>query len=309
MPEKDRPEDWKPSWVGRYKITSGLPYPKYTLPTPIPWTQCVKGEGNLRQITFPDFALPQGLQQRYKRRQTTLRKDPKQIRGRTCQVIYLRARKAGTYKLPALSLPHYNPWQQRYVTAKAKPISFTVVGTPALGQRNNNKQKPKNTVLTNPQDPASSKHRLGGQSSVWFVSVGLGLLLLLGLGWIVQKRTKTTEIVEKDELIYPPTIESVDALQRWLAQRSQQVEPSDLKRLESLLYQWLDGYLQKPSRALSLDRLVHQLNQQGMMPAVSQGLRDVLQQCHQLRFSPTVTRQSSAELLETLRQLLPQLPS
>jgi hypothetical protein len=87
------------------------------------------GHGNLQSLRAPDLALPEGLRHFPPRQETTERLTDGSLVSSQEWSYVLVAQRPGTFELPALALPFFDPGARTYRSASTRPLQLTVSGT------------------------------------------------------------------------------------------------------------------------------------------------------------------------------------
>lgn len=87
------------------------------------------GHGNLQSLRAPDLALPPGLRHFPPRQETTERLTDGSLVSSQEWSYVLVAQRPGTFELPALALPFFDPGARTYRSALTRPLQLTVSGT------------------------------------------------------------------------------------------------------------------------------------------------------------------------------------
>ncbi|MGQ0508704.1 MAG: BatD family protein [Myxococcaceae bacterium] len=120
--------------VGEWRLYTEMTQQQTELGQPITVRVVLDGRGNLKNIALPPLTGPAAL--RIYDPTTTDKSSTSQGRmgGRRLQEYLVMAQQTGTFTLPGLSLPYFNPESSKYEVSHTEPLTLTVLPG-AGGQR------------------------------------------------------------------------------------------------------------------------------------------------------------------------------
>ncbi|HEY8209194.1 MAG TPA: BatD family protein, partial [Myxococcaceae bacterium] len=128
LPTAGRPPDFATGNVGVWRLAVEPTTAQVELGQPVTMKLVVEGRGNLRALAVPPLQVPQGLRAFDP---TITDKTPSQkgrLGGRRTLEYLVMPQQTGTFTIPAVEMPFFDPENERYDTARADPITVTVVG-------------------------------------------------------------------------------------------------------------------------------------------------------------------------------------
>jgi hypothetical protein len=134
------PKGFESANVGSWRLSAEASPEKVTLNQPITLRLTLEGRGNLRNIAMPTLPEIPGLRAYEPTSSERLNNSRNLFGGRRTFEYLLMPTKTGTFTLPAIQLPFFDPAQKKYRTAQTSPIQLRVEagaggGVPlALGQ-------------------------------------------------------------------------------------------------------------------------------------------------------------------------------
>jgi hypothetical protein len=221
------------------------------------------------------------------------------VQGRRTQEYLVMPQRTGTFTLPALEFPYFDPKTGRYEVSRTEPVEIVVepgAGGAASAQAGSPlpmadaAAEPKNVLTAGGLRPLRYQARFETPAAaVWqrpfflpAVLAPVGLMLALGLGGLVRGRWSGQD-------------EGSRSRQRVRAARKQLAAAEKLRagnssafygEVEKALLNFLAARLRVPVGGLTRDALDAKLTEAGVEEARRQRVRFVLEACDTGRFAP-----------------------
>ena len=307
------PPGFQPSSVGTWTLAAELTSARAELGTPVTLRVTVDGRGNVKDLVVPRPALPAALKlydPSTTDKVTTLRG---RVQGRRVQEYLVLAQQTGTFEIPSLDLPYFDPESKRYEHARTDPITFIVVPGPgsapmAVAPGAMAEPSARNVLNASALRPLRVQAVLDRPSppwrQAWFVSLLLAPPLLFAgvvVGTVVRRARSRAD---------PRT-----ALRRRAHRaRSRLSELSDRKdpindagfcaEVDSAVRDFLSARLGANVTGLTREALLERLAQSGAPADVQARLARVQDACDEVRFAPGVARLDRKGLLADAEAVL-----
>lgn len=130
------PKGFSPTSVGKWRLTADASSQEVELGQPLTVHLTLAGEGNIKNIALPKLQGPPGLKIYDPTVTDKIGVRGGKVAGRRTQEYLVVAQKTGTFTLPAVELPYFDPATGKYEVARTSPITFHVVpgqgGVPAV---------------------------------------------------------------------------------------------------------------------------------------------------------------------------------
>ncbi len=120
--------------VGKWKLWSEVSPAKVELGQPLTVKVILEGKGNLKNVALPALQGPAALRIYDPTTTDKLFPSRQKIGGRRVQEYLVMAQQTGTFTLPALSFPFFDPEKATYEETRTEPLTLTVV--PSAGGTN-----------------------------------------------------------------------------------------------------------------------------------------------------------------------------
>jgi hypothetical protein len=121
------PKGFSSTSVGEWRLTSDASSAEVELGQPLTVHVTLEGTGNLKNITLPRLAGPGALKIYDPTLTDKVGVSGGRVSGKRVLEYLVVAQQTGTFTLPAVELPYFNPRTQHYETARTAPITFHVV--------------------------------------------------------------------------------------------------------------------------------------------------------------------------------------
>src|SRR5216684_4008097 len=130
----DAPAGFVTANVGRWRLSSEVSPAKVELGQPLTVKVILEGKGNLKNVALPALQGPAALRIYDPTTTDKLFPSRQKIGGRRTQEYLVMAQQTGTFTLPALSFPFFDPEKATYEETRTEPLTLTVV--PSAGGTN-----------------------------------------------------------------------------------------------------------------------------------------------------------------------------
>ncbi len=144
------------------------------------------GRGNLQSLKAPALAIPDGLRAFPPRQENAERLTEGTLVSSQEWSYVLVPQRAGTYDLPALALPFFDPATKQYRSATTRPLALSVTGaaTPSADA----KPAPAAAAAASKSPEAGAgAARPSGRPWIWAAGAGILVGGLLGAGTLLRK--------------------------------------------------------------------------------------------------------------------------
>lgn len=292
--------------VGQWRLTAEAPRTEVELGQPITVRLVLEGRGNLKNVTVPPLTGPEGLKI-YDPTVTDQAPPKGKLGGRRVLEYLVLPQNTGTFTLPSVAFPYFDPQSQRYEVSRSPPLTFTVVPgagandpapvaglPPDPGPRNvltsNGLRPPRASALLEPLPPPL--HR-----ATWFIPALAAPLLLLGgvlAGAAFAGRSRT---VDEGSL----RKQKARAARKRLSEAEKLVDAGGERfyaELERALHAFLESKLGEPVLGLTREPLREKLRAAGLPAERVSALLSLLDTCEMGRFAPGAVTGTRGELLD-----------
>lgn len=321
------PKGFSPSNVGRWKLSSDASASTVPLGEPLTITVTLSGRGNLQDVVLPELEVPAA----FKRYDPTT-KDTPSIRhglvgGRRVQKWLVVPQQTGTFTLPGLSMPYFDPDAGRYRVATTQPITVHVVpsangaavasgsGTAGSGAGSGpgnagaSSSGPKNVLAANGLHPLrfdahfeSPKGPLWQAPFFWPTALApLGLWLALGLVGVVKERWGREDEGSRHKKMAKAARAHLAAAQQLQKEGSSQDFYGELERA---LHRFLAAKLHQPVSGLTRESLGAKLEEAKVAQGIRARIRRVLELCEAGRFAPGAEPEERAAALDGAAEVI-----
>ncbi|HYO69412.1 MAG TPA: BatD family protein [Archangium sp.] len=294
------PKGMSSAQVGQWDLSLEVSQTRVELGQPVTVKVILEGAGNVKNVTPPRLEAPPALKVYDPTTTDKVIPDKWRIQGRRVQEYLVMAQRTGTFTLPALEFPYFDPRTGRYEVARTEPVELTVepgaggvssapVATSPMHVTDAAAEQ-KNVLTANGLRPLRYQARFEEPAAaVWqrpfFVPVllsPLGLMFALGLVGLVRGRISNPD-------------ESSRNRQRAKAARKRLAEAEKLREgsssafygeVEKAVLNFLEARLRAPVGGLTRDALDAKLAEAGVDAERRQRVRFVLESCDAGRFAP-----------------------
>jgi hypothetical protein len=133
LPSAEKPPGFPQQNVGRYEMSATLSQDHTAVGEALTVTLVVRGAGNLRQLVLPELPKLDGLKV-YDPKITERIDNADGIRGEKVAEYLVLPVRSGTFEIPALTLPYFDPETARYSGATTESLTIRATGTLPGGQ-------------------------------------------------------------------------------------------------------------------------------------------------------------------------------
>lgn len=279
--------------VGRYNLRTQLDRATIRTGDAVTLTAVLEGEGNLRDVTLTLPDIP-GLRAHPPRREDDIRSLGVRVGGTTRVEWLLVAEQPGTYTIPPLSIPVFDPYAERYETLRSSPLTLTVAGqaiAPTVADAGPPVAPAGDAPVATPADIGEIRARsellrarppLSSQWSYWAALLAMPSLLLLAWGVVRQRAQRRARDQRSDRLAAGQVRERLETAKRAL-------KTSDVgafyPSVAAALRSAIEGRLGFSVGSLTHAQLGERLNEAGMSADLRQRIVEELEGCDFARFS------------------------
>jgi hypothetical protein len=292
--------------VGRWKLTVETNPTQVELGNPVTVRVTTEGQGNVRDLSVPKLSGPSALHVYDPTSSDKVGISRGKVTGKRTQEYLVVASQTGTFTLPGLTLPYFDPESKRYDVTRSDPVTLTVKpgagGTLNAGSASPPSPGPRN-ILT-----AGGPHPLRYQASfvaprrpLWqrgyflpAVLVAPSVWLALGLLGFARGRLSREDDLTRSR-------KKARAAKGRLAQAERLKDKGNpaafYAEVENALLGFLEAKLSSPVAGLTREGLDEKLSAYGTPPEVRKKVRGVLDLCDLGRFAPGTKEGPRAEAL------------
>jgi hypothetical protein len=304
IPREARPSDYTGA-VGRYSLAGNLDRTQLRRDEAVSLTVSIKGEGNFKMLEPPALEFPQGLEV-FNPKITNEASLGDIIGGSKTLEYVIIPRQAGTYTIPVVRLPYFDPKRERYVVSSAGPFTLEVLPgeTPAGMTSGYNREEVallgKDIRFLKSETPRWL--RTGGS---WYTPglflLNLGTLLLFMTPWLVPRARSLATIIQ-------PRLRAQFALNR--ANSIIQKAEGDAVRIYGQFSRavtlYLNDKLRQNVQEYTGDEVMHLLRERGVDQDTRATVAQVLERAAETRFAPISTSDLESDreaLIDALKRV------
>jgi hypothetical protein len=283
--------------VGRWRLSREVTASEVALGDPVQLKLVLEGRGNLQAVQLPTLAVPPGLKAFDPETSDKPASAQGQVGGTRTVEYVLVPQQTGTFTLPGITLPYFDPESHTWEETRVDPITLTVRpaanGATAMGVGGTplTPDGPKNQLVAGGlKSLRHSAHfaapRAALWSQRWFLPAALGplaLALLMGVFSLVRGALGTTspEAMKKQQ---------ARAARRRLSAASKLSKSGPAAdfyaEVERALNSFLDAKLGAPVTGFTRAELDARLAEHGVPEAERQRLAAVFDSCDLGRYAP-----------------------
>jgi hypothetical protein len=306
------PKGMSSAQVGQWDLSMEVSQTQVELGQPVTVKVVLEGAGNVKNVTPPRLEAPAALKVYDPTTTDKVVPDKWRIQGRRVQEYLVMPQRTGTFTLPALEFPYFDPRTSRYEVARTEPVELTVepgaggAASPPVAASPSHvtdaAAEQKNVLTANGLRPLRYQARFEAPAAaVWqrpfFVPAvlsPLGLMLALGLVGLVRGRISNPD-------------ESSRNRQRAKAARKRLAEAEKLREgsssafygeVEKAVLNFLEARLHAPVGGLTHAALDAKLAEAGVDAERRQRVRFVLEACDAGRFAPGAEAAARERILD-----------
>jgi hypothetical protein len=283
--------------VGEWHLSVDASPTRVELGQPVTVKVILEGAGNVKNVTPPKLTVPSGFKLYDPTTADKVSPSKNRIQGKRVQEYLVMPQRTGTFTLPGLEFPYFDPRRKEYDVARTDPITITVEagsgGQAAVGPTpapmEDSANEPKNVLTAGGLRPLRYQARFVTPSTpVWqrafFLPAVLAPVgLLLGLGLLGQVRGKLFAQTEAGR-----NKQQAKAARKRLAEaeklRGQGSASAFYAEVEKALNTFLEARLRTPVVGLTRDALGEKMAAAGVDQALRSRVLFVLESCDMGRF-------------------------
>ncbi|MBX5481629.1 MAG: protein BatD [Myxococcaceae bacterium] len=285
--------------VGRWRLSVDATPEEVELGNPVTVRVTLEGVGNVKNVTPPKLTAPPSL----RIFDPTLADKPTtrngQFGGRRVQEYLVMPQQTGTFTIPSLEFPYFDPESRSYEIARTEPIQIRVTpgaaGAVATGAHAATgpvpADAPKNVLASDGVMPIRhsadfSQRGAAVWSRPWFVPAvvsPLGVwLALVGVGLVRARAAREDEgsIRKKKARAARRRLAAAETL------RANGATADFYAEVEKAVITFLDARLGEPVAGLTREALAQKLTEKGIPADRQRSLLAVLETCELGRFAP-----------------------
>lgn len=321
LPKTGQPANFDRAAVGTFSLAAVLDKARVPVGEPVTLKLMVSGQGNVRKLVPPEVPRLEGFKA-YEPKVTFEVNPGEPVSGSKTVEVLLLAQKPGTFSVPAVALPYFDPSKGAYATAKTEALTITVVGdeqaslapstvaptspSPSANHAENvlpTELRPIRSKPTLRRDLGTTLYR-----SSWFMwlllSPPAALGLLLTTSQVRQRLLQDTER-RRGRRMRRQVRKSLGVAERHLAAGR---KAEFFIEIDRTLRELLSAKLGCVVTGLSMDELRGKLAEAGLESALAMRVTAMLEECDQARFAPgSVSDDGMTTALDRAGELIVQL--
>jgi hypothetical protein len=282
--------------VGDWHLSVDVSPTRVELGQPVTVKVILEGSGNVKNVTPPKLTVPSSLKVYDPTTTDKLSPSKNRIQGKRVQEYLVMPQRTGTFTLPALEFPYFEPRGKKYEMARTDPVTITVEagagGVAAVGPaptQEDSANEQKNVLTAGGLRPLRYQARFVAPSTpVWerafFLPAVLAPVgLLLGLALLGQVRGKLFAQTEAGR-----NKQQAKAARKRLAEaeklRGQGSTSAFYAEVEKALSTFLEARLRTPVVGLTREVLSEKMAAAAVDPTLRSRVNFVLESCDMGRF-------------------------
>jgi hypothetical protein len=299
--------------VGEWRLSVDVSQTQVELGQPVTVKVLLEGVGNVKNVTPPRLEVPQALKV-YDPTTTDKVSAGRgaRIQGRRVQEYLVMPQRTGTFTLPALEFPYFNPKERRYEVARTEPVEVRVEAGaggvaslpsgPSPTRMEDAAAEQKNVLTASGLRPLRYQAQFESPAApLWergfflpAVLAPVGLLLAMGVAGLVRGRLSAQDEGSRNR-------KRAKAARKRLAAAEQLRDGSSSAfygEVEKALLHFLEARLHAPVGGLTRDALAQKLAEAGVEEERRARVRFVLEACDAGRFAPGVEPAARDRILD-----------
>ncbi|HSP78590.1 MAG TPA: BatD family protein, partial [Myxococcaceae bacterium] len=120
------PKGMSASNVGEWRLSMDVSQTRVELGQPVTVKVILEGTGNVKNVTPPKLEAPAALKVYDPTTTDKMTSTKTRIRGRRIQEYLVMPQRTGTFTLPALEFPYFDPKAERYEVSRTEPVEIVV---------------------------------------------------------------------------------------------------------------------------------------------------------------------------------------
>jgi hypothetical protein len=285
--------------VGEWRLSTEVSPTSVELGQPVTVKVILEGSGNVKNVTPPRLEAPAALKVYDPKTTDKVTPNRFRIQGSRVQEYLVMPQRTGTFTLPALEFPYFDPKTGNYEVSRTEPVEITVEAgaggvasapTSSPTQMADAAAEQKNVLTASGLRPLRYQaHFEEPAAAVWqrpfflpTVLAPVGLMLAMGVAGLVRGRLSREDEGSRNK-------------QRAKAARKRLAEAEKLRsgsssafygEVEKAVLHFLEARLKVPVGGLTRDALEAKLTEAGVDVDRRQRVRFVLEACDAGRFAP-----------------------
>ncbi|MDQ3263326.1 MAG: BatD family protein [Myxococcota bacterium] len=149
LPASGKPAGFSANNVGQWRVNTEVTETRIALGQPTTVRVILEGQGNLKNVSLPPLVVPSGLRA-FDPTTTDRLSSRGEMGGRRVQEYLVMPQQTGSFTLPGLAFPYFDPEEGRYQVSRTDPIEITVEAGAAGAtgtQSTASAESPKNVLL------------------------------------------------------------------------------------------------------------------------------------------------------------------
>ena len=252
----------------------------------------IAGSGNLATLDPPTFDSPGVFEEYDPEVNTLINRSGNRVRGRKTLTYVLVPRSNGTFELPPIELSYFNPSRRQYETARPSPIMVKVSGEA---------EAPVSAFVSSTGLPVDDIGGLLPDVASWqptfvkpyherfWVYFLLVLPLLAVVGVVFQQRfanrLASDQRFARNRRAHPVARRHLKQAEKLLQSNHPR---SFYAEIERALLSFIGNRLNIPETGYTYSQLEARLQAAGLDDTLRSELKQLLQECDQVRFAPTL---------------------
>ncbi len=305
-PAANRPPDYN-GVVGRYSLSGALDHQEVMQDEAVTLTLTISGEGNFKTLESPSIDFPRGLEVFDPR----VSSEPSlgDIIGGTKTVEYIIIpRRAGTFTVPEIRLPYFNPALKRYEVKTTGPFTLNVLPREEAGVASPGYTRREVALLGKDiRFVKSGRPRWLRTGKGWYTSglfiLNIATVLLLGAPWLGTKARSLATAAR-------PGLRARRALSAAAAVVDEaQGGPAEIySELSRAVTRYLNRKLGRDTREYTMGDVREILAGRGVSPVHQDVLVQILKRAAAARFAPVEAGNAEADR-QALKEVLSEVES
>jgi hypothetical protein len=295
------PPGMAPSNVGSWRLSRDVAQTRVELGQPVTVRVVLEGQGNVKNVTPPRLQAPPALKVYDPTTADKVAPVRGRIQGQRVQEYLVMPQRTGTFTLPAMEFPYFDPATRRYEVARTDPVELVVEpgagGVAALPGSSSTalrdaEAEQKNVLSAGGLRPLRHQARFEAPATpVWqrpffvpAVVAPVGLLLVLGVAGLVRGQLSAEGEAGRHKR------QAREARKRLAAAEKLHTAGSKAEafyaEVERALQSFLEARLRAPVSGLTRQVLEARLEEAGVGAELRQQVRYVLDSCEAGRYAP-----------------------
>jgi len=306
LPTAGRPSGFSASNVGEWRLSTEVTETRISLGQPTTVRVVLEGRGNLKNVSLPPLKVPSGL--RAFDPTTTDRLTTRgALGGRRVQEYLVMPQQTGTFTLPGLAFPYFDPEAGRYQVSRTDPVELTVApgagGETTAQAHGPSEDSAKNVLLAGGLRPLRHQADFeSGSTPLWQRSFFLPavvappfLFLAMVLGGALRQRLGREDVESSRKKRARAARARLAAAEKL---KSQGQPDAFYGEVEKALLHFLEAKLEGPVTGLTRDALEARMTERMVPQAKRRQVLAVLESCDAARYSPSGGEAVRARILD-----------